>query len=79
VAALSSSRRVPRGTIPHGIKVPKEIDLSEQRLRTVDERAGAVWWNTLTDAERAKTLAEARTAVMAEAWEHWKRGDSRRA
>ncbi len=35
---------------------------------TADELAGMAWWNGLDKSERAYWLAEARSAVPAEAW-----------
>ena len=35
---------------------------------TADELAGMTWWNSLDKSERAYWLAEANTAVPAEAW-----------
>ena len=35
---------------------------------TADELAGMAWWNSLDKSERAYWLAEARSAVPAEAW-----------
>jgi len=43
------------------------------RQATEDEVAGMRWWNGLTVAERAHWLAEARSAVVADAWSVYKR------
>lgn len=40
---------------------------------TDDERAGIAWWNALTDERRRYWLTQARTAIVAEAWEYFKR------
>jgi hypothetical protein len=37
-----------------------------------DAEAGMAWWNELTKYERAFWLAEARSAVPAQAWEAYK-------
>jgi hypothetical protein len=39
---------------------------------TADEQLGIEWWNALTEAERARWLREADTAIVAEAWAHFK-------
>ncbi len=46
---------------------------AEERNPTPDEFAGIAWWNALTEAERAKWLAQAGTAVPADAWAEYKR------
>lgn len=46
---------------------------TQQREPTADEAAGIAWWNALTEAERAKWLAETGTAVPADAWAAYKR------
>lgn len=38
-----------------------------QREPTADEAAGMAWWNAMADAERAKWLAQAGTAIPADA------------
>ncbi|MER8874504.1 hypothetical protein NKI04_32395 [Mesorhizobium sp. M0814] len=43
------------------------------RNPTADEMAGMLWWNSLTEAERADWLAWADSAVPAEAWAAYKR------
>jgi len=40
---------------------------------TADEKAGIEWWNSLTHMARAYWLASAGTAVVADAWECFKR------
>lgn len=49
------------------------------REPTPDETAGIVWWNSLTEANRAAWLARAGSAVPADAWAAYKRiGDLER-
>lgn len=49
------------------------------REPTPDETAGMVWWNSLTEADRAAWLAQAGSAVPADAWVAYKRlGDVNR-
>lgn len=43
------------------------------RKPTPDETAGMVWWNSLTEADRAAWLARAGSAVPAEAWAAYQR------
>ncbi|TIV92525.1 MAG: hypothetical protein E5V85_28495 [Mesorhizobium sp.] len=38
-----------------------------------DETAGMVWWNSLTEGDRADWLARAGSAVPADAWATYKR------
>jgi hypothetical protein len=52
----------------------------ESREPTVDEAAGMEWWNSLTEAERAKALEAAgwksggtQTPSAADAWAHYKK------
>lgn len=40
---------------------------------TPDETAGMVWWNSLTESDRAAWLARAGSAVPADAWAAYKR------
>lgn len=53
--------------------------MSEREL-TADDLAGTKWWNDMTEAERAKALADAgwkfgaaRTPSTADAWAHHKK------
>jgi hypothetical protein len=39
---------------------------------TQDEARGMAWWNHITEAERSRWLAEAGSAVPADAWAAWK-------
>ncbi|MER8758115.1 hypothetical protein NKH69_20920 [Mesorhizobium sp. M0976] len=49
------------------------------REPTPDETAGMVWWNSLTESDRAGWLARAGSAVPADAWAAYKRlGDVER-
>jgi hypothetical protein len=44
-----------------------------------DETAGMVWWNSLTEVDRADWLARAGSAVPADAWAAYKQsGDADR-
>ena len=50
--------------------------MSESRaeeVMTEDERSGIAWWNSLTPMARSYWLAYAGTAVVADAWEFFKR------
>jgi hypothetical protein len=38
---------------------------------TADEQLGIAWWNGLTEERRAYWLAQANTAIVAEAWAHY--------
>jgi hypothetical protein len=49
------------------------VSEGEDQKPTADEQAGMTWWNQLTEDERAKALSDAKTAVVAEAWAHYKR------
>lgn len=40
---------------------------------TPDETTGMVWWNSLTESDRAAWLARAGSAVPADAWAVYKR------
>lgn len=54
-------------------------DMKNEREPTPDETAGIVWWNSLSEVERAACLARAGTAVPADAWTAFKRfGDIER-
>lgn len=54
-------------------------DMKSERDPTQDETAEIVWWNSLSQVERAAWLARAKTAVPADAWGAFKRfGDSDR-
>lgn len=44
-----------------------------QEQTTDDERAGIVWWNGMSEPERAQALSAAGTAVVAQAWAHYKK------
>jgi hypothetical protein len=46
---------------------------NNERTPTPDERAGMNWWNSLSERERAKWLAEAGSAKPVDAWEAYKR------
>ena len=46
---------------------------------TEDEKAGIAWWNSLTHMARSYWLASAGTAVVAEAWQHFKREQAQTA
>ena len=50
-------------------------DMKDEHDRepTPDETAGMVWWNSLTEADRADWLARAGSAVPADAWAAYKR------
>lgn len=48
-------------------------DVGQQREPTSNEAAGIAWWNALTETERAKWLAQAGSAVPADAWAAYKR------
>ena len=43
------------------------------REPTPDETAGMVWWNSLSETDRADWLARAGSAVPADAWGAYKR------
>ena len=43
------------------------------RVPTLDETAGMVWWNSLAESDRAAWLARADSAVPAYAWAAYKR------
>ena len=50
-----------------------EAWLTPREPRTADEAAGIAWWNQLTEIERARWLAAAGSAVVADAWALCKR------
>jgi hypothetical protein len=53
--------------------------MKNEREPTPDETAGVVWWNSLSEGERAAWLARAGTAIPADAWAAFKRfGDIER-
>jgi len=45
----------------------------DDRPLTPDEVDGMVWWNSLTEAERAHWLHVAGSALVADAWAAFKR------
>lgn len=47
-----------------------------ERKPTQDELDGMTWWNSLTEKERAYWLAQADTAIAAQAWAHFKKKSS---
>ena len=51
------------------MKTEKEVN----KPMTEDEKAGIAWWNSLTHMARSYWLESAGTAVVAEAWKHFKR------
>lgn len=66
------SRRAPYESI-------EAMKSEHDREPTPDETAGMVWWNSLTEADRAAWLAQAGSAVPADAWVAYKRlGDVNR-
>lgn len=44
-----------------------------KREPTLDESAGVMWWNGLTDADRGRWLEIAHSAVPADAWAAFQR------
>jgi predicted nucleic acid-binding protein len=46
----------------------------DAREPTADEAAGMLWWNGLSDAERARWAQRAGTGVVADAWALFKQG-----
>jgi hypothetical protein len=51
----------------------EDIKNEHDREPTPDETAGMVWWNSLSEADRADWLARAGSAVPADAWAAYKR------
>ena len=51
----------------------EDMKNEHDREPTPDETAGMVWWNSLSEADRADWLMRAGSAVPADAWAVYKR------
>lgn len=56
-----------------GVPYASIEDMKNEREPTPNETAGILWWNSLSEVERAAWLARAGTAVPADAWAAFKR------
>lgn len=45
----------------------------DERDATADDQVGMIWWNALTEAERAYWLKRAESARAVDAWRAYKR------
>ena len=45
----------------------------DERTATSDDQVGMIWWNALTEAERAYWLKRADSARAVDAWRAYKR------
>lgn len=67
----------PAGVAADALKAPPhgERNMTDERKPTTDEAMGIVWWNGLTEQDRARWMqAAGNTGVAADAWAAFKKG-----